>query len=605
MKYFLIIILTILNLTSLFAQDKNAKQIKSHKVAAKETVYGIAKQYGITVQDLVNFNPSIAEEGLKLGQIIKIPYKGAAKPIEYKPSEPEKVDKNKTVLHEVLSKETKYAIAKKYAITIQELEKLNPEIIPGLQVGTKLYISGKRPKPVVTKIITTKIDTTKTIAKIVKPEVILKDIPKPKTGDYADYLVKSKETLYSLSRMFSISQENLIAINPELANGVQEGMTIKVPTTASIKTVTKKEKSEISKFIKNGEKKQLALLLPFNIAKIEGDSLVSQDKRLKKDGFLNMTLDFYAGALIAIDSAKTLGMNIDVKILDSKETKNSSNVENLVIENKLKNFNAIIGPFYKSHADKVAELLEENNVPVISPLSKEIGKSFKNSYASMPSSEFIKDEMFDFMQEKSGNIIAIVDSKKIAIKKYILENQKDTKLATIDSKGNLSIENLKSLLIKDKINYVILASESTNMILSSTNALIASLKEFDIRLVILENNPTLEFDEIALSRLTKLKMTYPSLSRDNNSTNSKIFENTFKRKNKILPSLYATRGFDITFDTMMRLSQTKSFEQTINDSSSEQVESKFDYSKKVSGGYINKGLFILQYNQDLTITEAE
>ncbi len=597
--------LTVLSLNLVFAQDKNAKKITTHKVAAKETVYGIAKQYGITVQDLVNFNPSIAEVGLKLGQLIKIPYKNAPKPIEFKTTEPEKIDKNKTVLHEVLAKETKYAIAKKYKITIQELEKLNPEIVIGLQIGTKLYISGKRPKPVVPKVIPTKVDTTKTVINVIKPEVIVKELPKPKVGDYIDYVVKSKETLYSLSKMFTLSQENLIEINPELTNGLQEGMTIKVPTTTSIKSVVKKEKSELSRFIKNGEKKKIALLLPFNIAKIEGDSIIGQEKRLKKDGFLNMTLDFYAGALMAIDSAKTLGMNIDIKILDSKETKNSSNVESLVNENNLKSYNAIIGPFYKTHSDKVAELLESDNVPVISPLSKDAGKNFKNLYTSMPSSEFIKDEMFDFMQEKSANIIAVVDSKKVAIKKYILENQKQTKLAIIDSKGNLSVESLKSLLIKDKINYVILASEQTNFILSTTNVLIASLKDFDIRLVILENNPTLEFDEIALSRLTKLKMTYPSLSRDNNSTNAKIFEISFKKKNKILPSLYAIRGFDITFDTMLRLSQNKSYEQTINESASELVESKFDYQKKITGGYINKGLFILQYNSDLTITEAE
>ena len=605
MKYFLIIMLTFLGLTSNFAQDKKPQKITTHKVAAKETVYAIAKQYGITVQDLVNYNPMIAAEGLKPGQVIKIPYKNAPKPIEYKAAEPEKVDKNKTVLHEVLAKETKYAIARKYSITIQELEKLNPEIVAGLQIGAKLYISGKRPKVAVPKIpVPARIDTV-ALKQAQAAAAVIKELPKPKPGDYIDYVVKSKETLYGLSRMFTLSQENLLAINPELTNGVQEGMTIKVPTTASIKTIVKKEKAELSRFIKSSDKKKLALLLPFNIAKIEGDSIVGQEKRLKKDGFLNMTLDFYAGALMAIDSAKTLGMNIDIKILDSKETKNASDVENLVGENNLKNYNAIIGPFYKSHSDKIAELLESDNVPIISPLSKDAGKNFKNLYSSMPSSEFIKDEMFDYMKEKNGNILAIIDAKKVAIKKYIIDNQKDTKLVSFDGKGNLSSENLKSLLVKDKINYVILASENTNLILTSTNILIAALKEYNIRLVILEHNPTLEFDEIDLSRLTKLKMTYPSLSRDNNSGNAKIFENSFKRKNKILPSLYATRGFDITFDTMLRLQQNKSFEQTINESSSEMVESKFDYQKKISGGYINKGMFILQYNSDLTISEAE
>jgi hypothetical protein len=42
-----------------------------------------------------------------------------------------------------------------------------------------------------------------------------------------------------------------------------------------------------------------------------------------------MTLDFYAGALIAIDSAK-MGLPIDVEIYDSQETKNSSAIASIV-----------------------------------------------------------------------------------------------------------------------------------------------------------------------------------------------------------------------------------------------------------------------------------
>ncbi len=608
MKYLIISLILFWSISIVYSQEKKQKQeIKTHKVVAKETVYGVAKMYGISVQDLVNFNPSIAEEGMKLGQMIKIPYKNAPKPSTFKIGEVEKsIDKNKTVLHEVLPKETKYAIAKKHNITIQELEKLNPEIVSGLTIGFKLYISGKRPKVVVPKTTISKIDSTKIVKDIIVPEkVVIKSLPKPKPGEYVDYVVKSKETLYGLSRMFSLSQENLIAINPELVNGVQEGMTIKVPNSTSIRSDIKKEKSYLSKFVLNASKKQLAILLPFNISKNSTDTINGFEKRLKKDGFLNMTVDFYAGALIAIDSAKTLGLNIDIKILDSKETKTSSDVENLVNDNNLNKYDAVIGPFYKIHSEKVAEMLLENNVAVISPLSKETGKSFKNLYTSMPSADFIKHEMFAFMNEQNGNIMAIIDPKKVALSQYIKENQQQTKIIIIDSKGNLDIEILKKSLISGRINYVILASEKTGIILSTTNALLNFHKEFDIRLVFLENNETLEFDEIAMNRLTSLKMTYPSLSRDNNSENARFFENHFKKKNKIYPNQYATRGFDITFDTMMRLSQNKSFEQSINDSSSEHVENKFDYQKKITGGYINKGVFILQYNSDLTVTELE
>jgi LysM repeat protein len=37
-------------------------------------------------------------------------------------------------------------------------------------------------------------------------------------------VVKPKETLYSLSKMFEMTQEELIALNPELNNGVEIGM---------------------------------------------------------------------------------------------------------------------------------------------------------------------------------------------------------------------------------------------------------------------------------------------------------------------------------------------------------------------------------------------
>ena len=567
---------------------------KTHEVLPKETIYGISKMYGISEKDLTKINPTLETEGLKIGQLLTI--SGNATPINSpKPIITPKQELKKQVIHEVLPKETKYSIAKKYGTTIAKLEELNPEIVSELPIGFKLIISGKNPNTIVK---TPKSEISIPAVKELEPKI-------SKTIDFVNYEVKSKETLYSLSKKFSIKEEDLIANNPELINGLKEGTIIKVPSSTSIKPENQKELSNLLNFKRNSNKKKLAILLPFNINNIEGDTINSHQQRLKKDGFLNMTLDFYSGALVAIDSAKTLGINVDVTILDSQETKTSSNIENLVSVNGLQNYNAIIGPFYQTHCDKMASMMETNNVPVISPLSKEIGKSYKNMYATMPSSEFVKDAMFDFMREKNGNIIAVVDTKKAGIKQYIADNHKDTKFATLDEKGALQTESLKSLLVKDKINYVVMASERTGMIFATTNTLINALPEYQIRLVILEPNETLDFEEIALSRLTKLKLTYPSLSKENESNGAKIFERNFRKKNKIYPNQYAVRGFDITFDTLLRLAQEKTFEETINDFATEQVENKFDYNKRISGGYINKGVYILKYNSDLTISNAE
>ena len=73
----------------------------------------------------------------------------------------------------------------------------------------------------------------------------------------------------------------------------------------------------------------------------------------------------------------------------------------------------------------------------------------------------------------------------------------------------------------------------------------------------------------------------------------------------MLPNQYAIRGFDITFDTILRMFQEKPFEEITQKTVSEQVESKFDYEVNELGGFYNKGIYILQYNSDLTITEAK
>jgi LysM repeat protein len=52
------------------------------------------------------------------------------------------VVQDKVIYHDVLPKETKYSISRKYGITIAELEKRNPEIVSGLPIGYRLIIKG-------------------------------------------------------------------------------------------------------------------------------------------------------------------------------------------------------------------------------------------------------------------------------------------------------------------------------------------------------------------------------------------------------------------------------------------------------------------------------
>ena len=581
----------------------------SHLVQPKETLYSISKQYGVTIDALKAANGDLLNNGLKIGENIKIPAgsaiqnavvsspvvaKGLARPTP-KPvipkGEPKKeIQTAGTTYHIIEPKETKYSISKKYGMTIPELERLNPQIVSDFPIGFKLIVSGN---PATTAVLET-----------AKPSVEKSTAPNSSTKKYLEeYVVKPKETISSIANDYQMSEQELISLNPELKRGIKLGMILRVPK-GQRKEPVKKEQGNLLKTINTNARKQLALLLPFNISKIESDTINSTQARLKKDKFLNLTLDFYSGALMAIDSAKVLGMNIDIKILDSQETKNTSNVATLIQQNNLQTMDAIIGPFYQSNVEKLAELVEPTKTPVISPLSKEVGKKYANLYQSMPSSEFLRSSIFDFMNAKNGNIIAVIDAKKGSVKQYIQEMQPNVKIVGLSEKGTVVADSLKILFQKDKLNYVVMASESTGMILATTTAMLNAQNGYQVQLVILEPNETLDFEEIALTRLTKLNLLYPSLSRPNETDEANQFDAKYKKLNKILPNQYAIRGFDVTFDTLLRLSQDKTFEETLQVSASEQIENKFDYVQNTTYGYSNNGIYILYYDTDLTIKEA-
>ena len=553
---------------------KPNSQAKTHKVEPKETLFAIEKKYGVSDEALKKANPNLEKVGLQIGQTLVIPSNSVSKTATPSPEKP--------VYHEVLPKETKYSIAKQYGMTIEELEKKNPEIIPNLPIGYQLLIKGTAPK----------LATEATQKETVKPII-------PKTN-YIVYVVKPKETLYSLTRMSGLSQEELVKLNPALANGVEIGMEIRVPESASIPQEVEAKKTYTSLSKNSNARKKLVLLLPFNLSKIESDSLNTTASRLKKDKFLNMTLDFYSGALMAIDSAKTLGIPVDVSIFDSQETKTTYNVSNVNLEEA----NAVIGPFYQSNVEKTAELLGKNNIPVISPLSKDLGNALPNLYQTIPTSETVRTAMFDYMKGKGGNIIAVVDKKKESVRQYIRENQREVQIAPLLETGSLSVEGLKNLFVKDKINYVVLETANTVMIKWTINTMLGAMPNHKVQLVILEQNETLDTDEISFENLVKLKLMYPSITRENESPEALAFEKGYRKKNKVYPNTYATRGFDVTFDTMMRLSQDKSYQETVDETATEQVDNKFEFYKKEGGGYVNKGVYILNYDSDLTVKEA-
>lgn len=240
---------------------------KEHQVLAKETSYGIAKQYGISLKELNDLNPILVASGLKIGQKILIPAKTSsmqvaissqAKNLSQKTEfllapqviETEKLTTEQTTI-EVLAKESKYSIARKYGITVKELDKANPTLgIKPLRVGQKITIPGNG-MPVIEIVIVPQqyeellaeeaLAVGESSNVVPKIEDIVPSEPKIKLpkleGSAVPDLNKSlsaslneivrqvlpKETKYGIAKEYGISVQELEIQNPEIKKRLRVG----------------------------------------------------------------------------------------------------------------------------------------------------------------------------------------------------------------------------------------------------------------------------------------------------------------------------------------------------------------------------------------------
>lgn len=155
-----------------FVTTTSIEEQHTHQVQTSETKYGIAKRYGITIAELEKRNPAIVAKSLEVGQQLNVPMQNKtdeslntvviSNAIESKSDVKAALVKeaigNETlptatpssipttaIVHEVLPKETKFGIAKKYGLTIAELEQLNPTLHKNLRVGVVLKIKEGNP----------------------------------------------------------------------------------------------------------------------------------------------------------------------------------------------------------------------------------------------------------------------------------------------------------------------------------------------------------------------------------------------------------------------------------------------------------------------------
>ncbi|MDM1408634.1 LysM peptidoglycan-binding domain-containing protein [Myroides sp. DF42-4-2] len=588
---------------------KNTQQVvdskrKTHVVQPKETVFGISRLYNVSVQDLYQWNAELERNGLKAGSQLYVSPSATTAATDQsanvtvmlpatKADTP--LDKAKVGYKEIEiePRQTLYSLAVEYQTSVQKIMELNPELSDGLKSGQRLKVptTGKA----------TASTTTTTTAET-----------KPTTSEtstsvsYQTIVIEPKQTLFSIAKEYNLSVEELVEMNPELRKtGLQIGMELKVGkelTSTSTPVSTTKWDTEpsgtfvdLSASVNRSTAKELVLLLPFNTARL-GDNL---NERMKTDGFLNMTMDFYLGAKLAIDKAASMGLPLTVKVYDSNETKNSSDVQRLLRGEDFSQTEVIIGPFFQSNVDDAVKALPNSDIVLVSPLSNEKANPSSQLVQTMPYGDVLKQALLDHLINNNSKVTVIVDEKKASTKRFMQRYYPDIKV--IDAK---ELKDIDKTLIAGKNNAFILDSNSIESALLLTDKLKNKTDKFDIQVASFEKSEVFDYSEIKIETLVALHYTFPSVTRDSETSLDTTFARAYKAQNNTMPNRFAIRGYDVTLDVILRMFQRDGFAGSIGMKSTE-IENKFVYSKNPEGTVRNKGVYILQYNDDLTVKVVE
>ena len=574
-------------------------QFVEHTVKKKETLYSLSKEYDVSIDDIKRYNKQLYAKELQMGETIKIPSGASIASTDNTPivtqtstsqapaSKPQSSQITKTREHIVLPKETKYGIARKYGMTVKELEAVNPRV-ETLQPGMMIRVG---------------VD-------------VLEDEPVIITDDrFRFYEVKPKETLFSLTRRFGVSVDSLTQLNPALKDGLKFGMVLKVPEHPEGKDIKDDDlytgmgeeadtKMDLSNSISNRSTKEIVLMLPYHLNKIEEDSIESYKNSILNERVVRISLDFHSGVLMAVDKAKSMGISTNLRVFDTKQ--NSSGVANIINTNNFNNVDAVIGPLLQDPTEAVASRLESKNIPVINPLSNRSMRGYNNLFQSIPGEEYMKNAMLDFIAKNSSgkNIVIVADGRAFKIKSEI--NNIIPGVRSVNPTDNyVSDQELKNALTAGS-NLVILESDNVNLVSSVTSALNRLARNHDITLLTTNKTNAFENDIISNNHLGNLKFHYPSVDKEYDTNATEDFNQQYNERFNIEPNRYAIRGYDLTMDVLLRLASAEDLYESFEKypGYTEYYESKFHYMPGSNGGYTNDAVYILKLNKDLTINEA-
>ncbi len=318
----------------------NGRLYHYYEVPAKETVYSLCYKLDISKDEMIRHNPSVAD-GLRAGMTLFFPVEESVE-TAVQPS----AAQGRVISHHVQKGETIFGIAHKYGVNTEAVIEQNPVLKNGLKAGQTIQIT------VSGSVVEPKVAETAPAQ------------PAPKqTAGVKGYIVKKKETFYSIAVANGLSVAALEAANPGVTS-LKEGQVLNIPVRevpaeivadASAAPTGDKSVAEAaadSVTVASADKSvSLAVMLPF---------MLNEESPSKN---ACRYTEFYKGLLLAVDSLRNNGTPIHVTAYDTEGS--VLKVREALTDSTFRRHNAIIAPDNSAQMAILAEYGKNNNVKVV------------------------------------------------------------------------------------------------------------------------------------------------------------------------------------------------------------------------------------------------
>ena len=317
---------------------------------------------GSTVEELTKENPP-AVYGVNEGQSLRIPVKEIAESPTVRP-EPVRIrkDESKYIYHKLQPGETIYQLSKAYGVSENEIISSNPGIdITKLPVGAEIAVPRR-------EFMTD------------RQEFVVQE------GNYIFHKVLKGESLSSIAEKYGLNVRDLRKENRNV-RFPQVGDYLRIPAPKAAENPLPDELiSDSAKIVKEEPVVVLsrpagytpvknlqgtfdvAILLPFYLREnavrndIDSSKAVKGNKAYKlisrsEDWIYPRSIGFiemYQGILIAADTLRTLGLNLNLHVFDIKN--DTVELTRLIRKGSLAEMDLIIGPVYSSNLEIVSSL---------------------------------------------------------------------------------------------------------------------------------------------------------------------------------------------------------------------------------------------------------